>query len=276
MADDAAAPFAADGDLAPIANPLSETYAVLRPSALPGLLDAVAHNRRREQRDVRLFELGNVFSKARGERQSLALAWTGATDTSHWAGGSPDVTFFDMKGAVERVARALNVEATVVSHTESWLVPGQTAALKAGDQRIAVFGRLSKPLTETHGLPADDAVFVADIDLDAASTVADSRVTRVVALPRFPSVTRDIAILVSDTLAAANVRTTIRRAAPSTLSEVREFDRYQGKGIPEGKVSLALRLTFRAADRTLTDGEIQTAMDAIVRALSSEHQAVQR
>src|SRR6185436_4598744 len=91
IAEDAAAPFAVHGDLAPIANPLSETYAVLRPSALPGLLDAVAHNRRREQPDVRLFELGNVFSKARGERQSLALAWTGASETAHWAGAAPDL-----------------------------------------------------------------------------------------------------------------------------------------------------------------------------------------
>jgi phenylalanyl-tRNA synthetase beta chain len=146
----------------------------------------------------------------------------------------------------------------------------------AGDRRIGVFGRLSKALTESHGLPADDAVFVADLDLDAAGAVSDGRVTRVVPLPRFPSVTRDIAILVNDTVAAADLRATIRRAAPSTLTEVREFDRYQGKGIPEGKVSLALRLTFRAADRTLTDGEIQTAMDAIVRALQSEHNAVQR
>jgi len=101
-------------------------------------------------------------------------------------------------------------------------------------------------------------------------------VTRVVPLPRFPSVTRDIAILVNDTLAAADLRATIRRAAPATLTDVREFDRYQGKGVPEGKVSLAVRLTFRAADRTLTDGEVQTAMDAIVRALSTEHGAIQR
>jgi phenylalanyl-tRNA synthetase beta chain len=225
---------------------------------------------------VRLFELGNVFSKAAGERQSLAIAWTGGTDVSHWAGASPDVTFFDMKGAVERVCRALNLDATVISHSERWLVPGQAAAIMAGDRRIGAFGRLSKTLTDAHGLPADDAVFVADIDLDAAATVADGRVTRVAPLPRFPSVTRDIAILVDDTLAAAELRATIRRVAPSTLTELREFDRYQGKGVPEGKVSLALRLTFRAADRTLTDGEIQTAMDAIVRALSAEHHAVQR
>ena len=73
----AAAPFAAEGDLVPIANPLSENFAVLRPSALPGLLDAVAHNRRREQRDVRLFEVGARFSRAAGERRAVACAWTG-------------------------------------------------------------------------------------------------------------------------------------------------------------------------------------------------------
>ena len=276
IAEPAALPFAAPGDVAAIANPLSETFAVLRPSALPGLLDALAHNRRREQRDVRLFELGNVFSKTRGERQSLALAWTGGSDAAHWSGAVPDVTFFDMKGAVDHVCRALNVQATMVPHAESWLVAGQAGALMSGEQRIGVVGRLSKALAERHGLPGDDAVFVADLDLDAVASVAGAHATRVAPLPRYPSVTRDIALLVSDTLPSAALRATIRRAAPPTLAEVREFDRYQGKGVPDGKVSLALRLTFRAADRTLTDAEIQTAMDAIMRALSAEHAAVQR
>jgi phenylalanyl-tRNA synthetase beta chain len=272
----AAAPFAADGDLAPIANPLSETFAVLRPSALPGLLDAVAHNRRREQQDVRLFELGNVFSKSRGEQQRLALAWTGASDTPHWSGAPAGVTFFDMKGALDRVCRALQIETVSAPATEPWLVPGQTAALTCGIQRIGVFGRVARTLVERHGLPADDAVFVADLDLDAIATMRGASHLRVTPLPRYPSVTRDIAMLVSDTLASADLRATIRRAAPPTLADVREFDRYQGKGVPEGKVSLALRLTFRAADRTLTDAEVQAAMDAILKALVSEHNAVQR
>jgi len=272
----AAAPFAADGDLAPIANPLSETFAVLRPSALPGLLDAVAHNRRREQQDVRLFEVGNVFSKSRGEQQRLALAWTGGSDMPHWSGAPAGVTFFDMKGALDRVCRALHVETVSTPVTETWLVPGQAAALMCGSERIGVFGRLSRTLAERHGLPGDDAVFVADLDLDAAAIVSGARQTRVTPLPRYPSVTRDIAMLVGDTLPSAHLRATIRRAAPPTLADVREFDRYQGKGVPEGKVSLALRLTFRAADRTLTDAEVQAAMDAIVKTLVSEYDAIQR
>jgi phenylalanyl-tRNA synthetase beta chain len=177
---------------------------------------------------------------------------------------------------MDRVCRALNVTATTVPHAESWLVPGQTAALSIGDRRVGVFGRLLKALAERHGLPGDDAVFVGDLDLDAVAAAGVSSALRVVPLPRYPSVTRDVALLVNDTLAAAELRATIRRAGPPSLADVREFDRYQGKGVPDGKVSLALRLTFRAADRTLTDGEIQTAMDAIVKALASEHNAIQR
>jgi phenylalanyl-tRNA synthetase beta chain len=272
----AAAPFAAAGDVAPIANPLSETFAVLRPSALPGLLDAVAHNRRREQRDVRLFEIGNVFSKRCGERRSLAMAWTGGSDVPHWSSPAADVTFFDLKGAVDRVCRTLRVEATTAAHVEPWLVAGQTAVLLSGTRRIGVLGRLAGDLAERHGLPGDDAVFVADIDLDAADAAADTGDLHIAALPRFPSVIRDVAVLVDDTLPAAALRATVRRAAPPALADVREFDRYQGKGVPEGKVSLALRLTFRAADRTLTDGEVQAAMDSVIAALVSEHGAVQR
>jgi phenylalanyl-tRNA synthetase beta chain len=89
-------------------------------------------------------------------------------------------------------------------------------------------------------------------------------------------VTRDISILVDDTLAASVVRETIRQAAPATLVRVREFDRYQGKGVPEGRVSLSLRLTFRSPDRTLTDTEVQSAMDAVLASLKERHAAVQR
>jgi phenylalanyl-tRNA synthetase beta chain len=204
------------------------------------------------------------------------VAWTGGRAAPHWSGAVPDVTFFDMKGAIDRVCQALNIQATAAPHGENWLVPGQAAAIISGGAHVGVLGRLSKALAERHGLPGDDVVFVADIDLDAADAAGGQRATRVSPLPRYPSVTRDIALLVADTLAAADLRASIRRAGPATLTDVREFDRYQGKGIPEGKVSLALRLTFRAADRTLTDGEVQSAMDAIVKALASEHGAIQR
>jgi phenylalanyl-tRNA synthetase beta chain len=276
IATAAAAPFAGDDDLAAIANPLSETFAVLRPSVLPGLVDAVAHNRRRERRDVRLFEIGARFSRARGERRSLALAWTGAAVPEHWSGGARDVDFFDVKGVVDRVCDALMLDARTESHVEPWLAAGRSAAVLVDGVRVGVLGQLARGVADRHGLPVQDPVYVAELDLDAADDVAGAGHVRVDPLPRYPSVTRDISVLVETTLPAEAVRRTIREAAPSTLERVSEFDRYQGKGIPDGQVSLSVRLVFRAADRTLTDAEIQHAMDAILAALAARHGAVQR
>src|SRR5258705_12668688 len=276
VASAAAAPFAPEGELVPIANPLSENFAVLRPSALPSLVDAVAHNRRREQRDVRLFEVGARFSRTAGERRSLACAWTGAAGAEHWSGGAREVDFFDMKGIVERIGESLRLELTTATHGETWLVAGRSAAVMADGTRVGVMGQLAPAIAEAHGLPSNDPGYVAGIHLDTAEAFAPAEEARVEALPRYPSVTRDISILIDATLPADSVRATIREAAPPTLVQVREFDRYQGKGVPEGQVSLSVRLTFRASDRTLTDAEIQTAMDAILAALRDRHAAQQR
>jgi phenylalanyl-tRNA synthetase beta chain len=275
IAQPAAAPFAAPDDIVPIANPLSETFAVLRPSALPGLMDAVAHNRRRERRDVRLFEIGAGFSRAQGERRALACAWTGAAGADHWSGGARDVDFFDMKGIVERVCEVASVTVEMTPKAISWLVPGRSAVATAGGTRVAVLGQLAREITDAHGLAADP-VYVADVDLDALDRLGAGRQLRVERLPRYPSVTRDISVLIGDAVAAAAVRSTIRSAAPATLVQVIEFDRYQGKGVPEGHVSLSLRLTFRSSDRTLTDSEVQAAMDDVVAALKDRHGAAQR
>jgi phenylalanyl-tRNA synthetase beta chain len=140
---------------------------------------------------------------------------------------------------------------------------------------VALLGQLAREVTEAHGLP-DDPIYVADIDLDALERGSAGQDLRVEPLPRYPSVTRDISVLVDDTLLSAALRNTIREAAPPTLVRVGEFDRYQGKGIPDGKVSISFRLTFRSSDRTLTDAEVQEAMDSVLRALKDRHAAVQR
>jgi phenylalanyl-tRNA synthetase beta chain len=273
----AASAFAASNDIVPIANPLSESFAVLRPSALPGLLDGLAHNRNRQQRDVRLFEMGNRFSKATGEQRVVACAWTGSATGEHWSGGRRDVDFYDIKGVTERICYALRVDGVRAEpHRESWLVPGRGAAIIANGKRLAVLGQLAPEVARDHELPAADAVYVAELDLDAADAIGGRGDVRVEPLPRFPSVTRDVSVLVDETIAADTLRDTVRGAAPATLTRVREFDRYQGQGVPEGKVSLSLRLTFRSQEGTLTDAEVQAAMDAIIGALKSTHGAVQR
>jgi len=125
-------------------------------------------------------------------------------------------------------------------------------------------------------LPAGDDVYVAEINLDAVTAASPIDTRLATTLPRYPSVLRDISILVNDALSAETVRGTIRSAAPDTLIQVREFDRYQGKGIPDGQVSLSYRLTFQSPGRTLTDDEINAAMTAIVTTLTHIHGAQQR
>ena len=276
IAEPAAATFAGTADLVPIANPLSENFAVLRPSVLPGLVDAIAHNRRREQRDIRLFEIGARFSQADGERRAMACAWTGAAAGEHWSGTARPVDFFDIKAVVQGVCDAIGAEMHTEPSDEAWLAPGRRAAVMTGGTRVGTVGQLAPAVADSHGLVGTDPVYVAELDLDALEAAAAGRSLRVEPLPRYPSVTRDISILVDDTLAAAGIRATVRDAAPAILARVTEFDRYQGKGVPTGKVSLSLRLTFRSSDRTLTDADVLAAMDSIMTMLKNRHAAVQR
>jgi phenylalanyl-tRNA synthetase beta chain len=281
VARDAAAPFADPSATVEILNPLSEQFTVLRPSLLPGLADAVALNRRRGQEDVRLFELGTVFGRDTGERRALGLAWLGAGPPDHWAQPHRPVDVFDLKGVVETIGAALSVTLTSTPEAVRWLVPGRSAAILAGGadarQRVGMLGLLAGPLLAVRDLPAGTEIYVAELDLDAllALSAFDAPV-RSVPPPRHPTVVRDVSIVVDDSLPAAEVRDTIRASAPQTLVRIREFDRYQGKGVPDGRVSLSYRLTFQAADRTLTDIEVQRAMDDILAALVRTHGAVQR
>jgi phenylalanyl-tRNA synthetase beta chain len=271
----AAAPFLGSAAAVRIANPLSETFAVMRPSVLPGVIDAVGHNRRHERRDVRLFEIATAFGPA-GERRALAAAWTGTAGGDHGSGGRREVDFYDVKGVAQQVCAALGVEAAFAVADYPYLVAGRTAAIAANGHAAGVVGLLAPALAEARAIPRGDAVFVLELDLDVLTATAATAKTRVEPLPRFPSVVRDVALLVDDSLSAATVRDTIRAAAPATLVSVREFDRFQGRDMPAGMVSLALRLTFRAADRTLTDDEVSSAMGQIVATVTTTLGAIQR
>jgi phenylalanyl-tRNA synthetase beta chain len=301
----AAAPFAAaeHADIVAVANPLSEKFAVLRPSLLPGLIDAASHNRRREHTDIRLFETGTIFS-TRGERHAIAGVWAGAGAAPHWSGATRPVDFFDVKGVVEMLARAFGVDVECRLAEVSYLVAGRAAEMfrvkaeattaesvatgaesvaSGFSRKIGVIGQVAPSIVDARGFPANDPLYAFELDVDRLASLRQSSgqahagdELRTESLPRFPSIVRDVSILVDAALPAAAVRGTIRSAAPSTLERLVEFDRYRGKGVPEGRLSLSLRLTFRSPERTLTDAEVDAAMEKIVAALASAHGAVRR
>jgi phenylalanyl-tRNA synthetase beta chain len=273
---EAAAPFSEPGaEPHAIANPLSEKFAVLRPSLLVGLVESAAYNRRRGRKDIQLFEAGSRFG-VEGEGRSAAFVWSGAAEGPHWSAPTRPVDFFDVKGVAEQICGALGIAPEFAPSRASYLVHGRAAEVRAGASLAGLVGQIAPSLVEARGFPANEPVYAAELDLRALSTGAASDDRLVETLPRHPSIVRDLSMLVDDTLPAAAVRGTIRSAAPPTLVSIVEFDRYQGKGVPEGRVSLSLRLTYRAADRTMTDDEAQEATERIVDALRAAHNAERR
>jgi phenylalanyl-tRNA synthetase beta chain len=270
LAGPAAAPFTQAADRVVIKNPLSEKFEWLRPALTPGLLDALTYNRNRQVADVRLFEVGTVFSATRGERTHVGWVFGGRRD-DHWTIDDDPMAFTDAMGIAELLASATGL--TLTADTQEvlpWLAGGQQARLlDASGDSVGWVGRVAVP-------GVDDDVFAGELALEALAAHATDVPRAIAPLPRHPSVVRDLSIIVDERLPAAEVRGTIRAHAPATLVSVREFDRYQGKGVPDGRVSLSLRLTFRAPDRTLTDAEVQTACDAIVQALARTHGATLR
>jgi phenylalanyl-tRNA synthetase beta chain len=270
-------------DAVAIANPLSGKFDTMRPSLVPGLVDAVAHNRRHGRRDVRLFEIGTRFTRS-GETRGVAIAWTGSGSSDHWSGGAREVDFFDVKGVAEHVCDALGVAVRAEPLREPFLVGGKAAAIlvAAGPEagaRIGLAGQIAPGVADARGLPRQDAVYVAELDLDAVARARVAAGDAIAPLPRHPFVVRDLSIVVADALPAEIIRGTILPAGrdqPAPLVASSFFDRYQGKGVAEGSVSLSIRLTFQAADRTLTDAEVQKSVDTILTALVSSHGAVQR
>jgi phenylalanyl-tRNA synthetase beta chain len=265
-----AAPFAPDDQIMALKNPLSEKFAVLRPSLVPGLLESLIYNRHRQAVDIRLFELGATFSRTGGERRAVGWVLSGSRGT-HWSGDAGPLTLSDAKGVAELLGGAFRVTLTARAVDDCpWLTPGQAAELTTDAGQVAGWvGRLAS----TRGI--DDPVYAGELGLDVLTT-ASAGPLPIDPLPRQPSIVRDISIVIDERLPAATVRGTIRSAAPATLVAVAEFDRYQGTGVPAGQVSLSLRLTFQDAARTLTDAEAHAAVDAIVAALRREHGAVLR
>ena len=250
----------------------------LRPSLLPGLVDACIYNQRRQQPDVRLFETGAVFAST-GERQQVAWVLSGSWEP-HWSRPRQGTDFFDASGVADGITAACGLRVrTERADDVPWCVPGRSARLvdagSAAGSVVGIVGQVRPAVISSRG-GGDDVIVAGFLYVEPLLSARALANAAVAPLPRFPSIVRDLSIVVDERLPADAVRGTIRANAPATLEDVREFDRYQGKGVPEGKVSLSVRLTFSSLDRTLTDIEVQSAMMDVLLALQREHGAVQR
>jgi phenylalanyl-tRNA synthetase beta chain len=254
-----------------IENPLSETWSIMRPTLLGSLLDAAAHNRARGVRDLALFESGTVYRAATAgglaaEHHALGVLIAGEVAPASWRGEPAVVAdFFAAKGLLAAVLDTLGVQWGVAAGEWSFLHPGRGASVLAGETRLGFVGELHPLVAAAWDL---ESAAVWAIDLDRAAKLAPELV-RYEPFAEYPAVREDLAVSVPDGCPAGDVVTVVREAGGAELARVEVFDIYRGAQVGDGRVSLALHLEFRAADRTLTDEDVAARRGEIAAALAA-------
>jgi phenylalanyl-tRNA synthetase beta chain len=254
-----------------LANPLSADLGVMRTALLPGLVEATRRNLARQQARVRLFEAGRVFHQAAAgaaPRETLRLAAVafGPAAAEQWGEARRAVDFHDLKGDIESLlALGSNENIRYTPASEPWLHPGKSAEVWRGETRIGVFGHLHPRLLRTLDLPGETLVLELDLE-----PLAERQVPRAGELSRFPSVRRDLAVVVAEDTPWSRLETSLRAALGGLLREILPFDRYVGPGLEAGFKSLAMGLILQDASRTLTDLDADNAVAAAIAALERE------
>ncbi len=255
-----------------VQNPLSEEQRVLRTTMLSGVLDIMSRNTARKNKDLAFFEVGRIFTPLEGEelpRETLTLAAGVMGKTrSGWQTEAGEMDFYYLKGVLETLMDALNiVNYSVVPERENPSYhPGRTAKLVLGGLETGIIGEVHPSVTENYRL--SERVVAMEVNLEAV-TAAAGGLKKYAPLPKYPAVERDIAIVVSRDVSAADINGVIRKNAGALLDSISLFDVYQGEQIKEGYKSMAFSLKFQAPDRTLTDEEVNAIHKKIQKALKA-------
>ncbi|QDP40812.1 phenylalanine--tRNA ligase subunit beta [Radiobacillus deserti] len=259
-----------------LAMPMSEDHSTLRLSILPELLASLGYNVARKQQNLAYYEVGTVFAsqeeettKQPDERLRVAGALTGTWLEQPWQQERKEVDFYLVKGIVEGLLSKLSVTAHVVQTKLDGLHPGRTAQLFVGETSIGFIGQLHPTLQKAFGLKD---TYVFDLDLEFLFRVHEDEPS-FEKIPRFPSVSRDIALVVEENIQAGKVQATIEEVGGPLLQDVQVFDVYQGEHLAKGKKSIAFNLLYLDPERTLTDEEVEESYQAILEAVKDKHQA---
>ena len=246
----------------------------MRPSILPGLLEAIRLNFNHQRRDVKLFEIGKVFAAKSSETnlpvelEYFSMAVTGGEISEGKAMPVRPLDFYDAKGAVEAALEAAGVPEPEFAPAEvKHLRPGQTASVSVGGATIGYFGRLNEEMSSHYKFK--QAVFVAEIDLQAALSAPSSQVVYR-PLPKYPGIVRDISFVVNRQIGFADIRNSVRDQKADLCRSVEFVDVYEGKGLAENERSVTIRLEYRSDERTLIEVEVETVHRGIVAAIEND------
>ncbi len=252
-----------------ILNPLGEDTSIMRTTTLPSMLEILTRNYNFRNKSAKLYEVGRIYRM--GAKDGLAFEDKFLTLGAY----GPDMDFFAMKGLVEVLLsgiRAENVRFLPCTDNPSYH-PGRCAMVLAGDTVIGVFGQIHPLVAQNYAVDAE--FYCAELGFDALMSArgADAQYKP---LPKFPAVTRDIAVVCDEAVTVGALEECIRKGAKGLLKDVALFDIYRGKGVAEGKKSVAFNLTLRADDRSLTSEEADADVKSVLDLLASELNAVLR
>jgi len=252
-----------------VANPMTREQEFLRTSLQPGLLSALANNQRFEQGGLRLFEIGKVFLP-RGrdlpeEKEMLCAVLSGVRAELSWQAGKEPLDFFDAKGVMETLLNRLGLKASFEDSDDEILCPGRAADVVMEGDKIAIVGDVHPEVAQAFELT--NTVCLLEVDLEKLLTkIAGTRAFQFV--PRFPSVSRDIALVVDEQVGYRRVEEIIE--AFPLVKKVTLFDLYRGEQIAEGKKSFAIRIVYQSPDRTLTDEEVDRTQEQMLAGLRQD------
>ena len=262
-----------------LANPLSSEMSVMRTTILAGLLSALKHNVNRQQTRVRLFETGLCFEPetessgidAITQEPMFSGVICGGVHQEQWSEEIRKVDFFDIKADVEALL-AYSAEETFFEAAENPILhPGQSACIKQKDKIIGWVGALHPQVQKA--LDIDPRVYVFELK---QSAVAENSIPAFSALSRFPEVRRDLAVLVDENIAVGEMLAAIKAVTSKLVTDIQIFDIYQGKGVEEGRKSVAFGLILQEFSRTLTDKEVDAELEKIVSTLNQQFAATLR
>lgn len=245
-----------------VLNPLSEEQAVMRTSLLPGLLETTARNLSKQIKTLRLFETGKVFFDQGGgqlpeEREMLAGVWTGSRAADAWSSQSTPCDFYDIKGVVAALLIGLDIKE--VSYTRKgaadgpYLRPGHGAGIFIDGAPVGLMGEIHSKVMSVYGLK--QPVFVFELILDRIIGLLPDR-KRVSSVSKFPSVSRDVTLIVEKTLESQRILDQVKQTEAQLVERVHLFDVFEGGAVPEGKKSVSFRIVYRSSEKTLEDDAV--------------------
>lgn len=255
----------------PLRNPIASNMSVMRSTLWGGLLDAVIYNLNRKQERVRLFEIGACFgsqSGSYGQRTKIAGICYGTAVPEQWGETARKVDFYDVKADVEALTRGC---ARFVADHHPALHPGQSARIEVNGMAVGWIGGLHPKWQQHHQLPSGAVLF--ELDLEPLLDIGLPRFTEVA---KFPPVRRDLAVVVDEFVPAQALIDAMNEESVSAVNEVALFDQYRGKGVPEGKKSLAFLVVMQDTQKTLTDEDADAAVARLLSAMAQKHGAVLR